>query len=260
MATELFESDWRYVLDTIYQLDSVEDVDDFRPKVLTCLRYAIPFCQGMFYRTVSVDGVSVVEDPPLIVGDEARYLEEFDRKYDRGMFFGGMSVMSQSGVFRDTDMIPDKMRTQTEWYQKIYAKQGIHYALRCYLAHDGALIGSIHLFRSKCDEDFTDKEMAVLGILAPHISLGLKRFGDKDASGSSSARRLERALVAQYSLTAREAEVVREIFAGESDVDIADRLCISLSTFKKHVHNAYCKLGVNSRSRLFALLQSIEAE
>lgn len=259
MASELFEADWRYVLDTVYQLDSVSEFDRFRPKVLSCLRYAIPFCQGMFYIYDLKDGDFCQDGPPTIIGDEARYLDEFDRKYSHETFFGGVSVISQSRVFRDTDMMPDEVRMRTAWYREIYVKQGIHYALRCYLAYGGVLIGSIDLFRPRDGNDFSDKEVAMLGLLARHISLKLKVLLDRrELSGAPSKVWLT--LVARYGLTTREGEVIREIFMGGSDSDIANRLCISTSTFKKHVHNAYRKLGVNNRSRLFALLQSIESE
>jgi len=48
-------------------------------------------------------------------------------------------------------------------------------------------------------------------------------------------------------LTDREAEVLRELAAGFSNKEIAERLCISLSTVKTHIVNIYGKLEVSSR-------------
>ena len=49
-------------------------------------------------------------------------------------------------------------------------------------------------------------------------------------------------------LTAREVEVLRLIAAGMRNQEIADHLFISLSTVKRHIANAYGKLGVGHRT------------
>ena len=49
-------------------------------------------------------------------------------------------------------------------------------------------------------------------------------------------------------LTQREAEVLREIAAGYSNREIADRLSISEATVKTHVGSVFAKLGVRDRA------------
>ena len=49
-------------------------------------------------------------------------------------------------------------------------------------------------------------------------------------------------------LTGREVEVLRLVAAGMRNQEIADRLFISLSTVKRHIANAYGKLGVSHRT------------
>lgn len=41
---------------------------------------------------------------------------------------------------------------------------------------------------------------------------------------------------------------------GAKDKEIVETLCISGSTFKKHLYNAYKKMDVNSRTQLFNTL------
>jgi LuxR family maltose regulon positive regulatory protein len=53
-------------------------------------------------------------------------------------------------------------------------------------------------------------------------------------------------------LTAREIEILRLIAAGMRNQEIADRLFISLPTVKRHVANAYGKLGVSHRTEAVA--------
>jgi LuxR family maltose regulon positive regulatory protein len=49
-------------------------------------------------------------------------------------------------------------------------------------------------------------------------------------------------------LTAREVEILRLIAAGLQNQEIAAQLYISLATVKRHVANAYGKLGVSHRT------------
>ena len=49
-------------------------------------------------------------------------------------------------------------------------------------------------------------------------------------------------------LTAREVEILRLIAAGMRNQEIADQLFISLSTVKRHIANAYGKLGASHRT------------
>jgi LuxR family maltose regulon positive regulatory protein len=49
-------------------------------------------------------------------------------------------------------------------------------------------------------------------------------------------------------LTGREVEILRLIAAGMRNQEIADHLVISLSTVKRHIANAYGKLGASHRT------------
>ncbi|HEY7175118.1 MAG TPA: LuxR C-terminal-related transcriptional regulator, partial [Micromonosporaceae bacterium] len=49
-------------------------------------------------------------------------------------------------------------------------------------------------------------------------------------------------------LTHREHEILRLAAAGESNVDIAARLTLSVRTVERHLSNAYLKLGVSGRA------------
>ena len=53
-------------------------------------------------------------------------------------------------------------------------------------------------------------------------------------------------------LTGREVEILRLVAAGMMNQEIADHLFISLSTVKRHIANAYGKLGVNHRTEAIA--------
>ena len=63
------------------------------------------------------------------------------------------------------------------------------------------------------------------------------------------------AMLAQYRVSDREAEVVRLLVNGKSYREIEAELFISLRTVQSHVYNVYRKLGVKSRWQLLNKLQ-----
>ena len=56
------------------------------------------------------------------------------------------------------------------------------------------------------------------------------------------------------SLTDSELQVVNLIAQGATNRDVATQLHLSLHTVKNHVHNAFAKLGINSRAQLTQLM------
>jgi DNA-binding CsgD family transcriptional regulator len=60
------------------------------------------------------------------------------------------------------------------------------------------------------------------------------------------------------SLTDSELKVVNLIAAGVTNRDAAVQLHLSLHTVKNHVHNAFAKLGINSRAQLAQLMHGLE--
>jgi DNA-binding NarL/FixJ family response regulator len=60
----------------------------------------------------------------------------------------------------------------------------------------------------------------------------------------------------KYNLTSRETDVIRLMMEGKIYKEIAGELFISIDTVKKHVQNAYEKIGVSNK---FELLKKMEA-
>ena len=258
MATELFDQDWQYALNTIYRINSATEVRDMQRDALECIRLSIPFSQGMFHIYKREEGQAVLLDKPMVVGEEPRYFEEFNEKYAHDAFFAKGALALRTEVTRDTDQLPDELRMQTPWYKEIYAKQGIHYALRSMLSFERELIGSIDLFRPKGDGDFSDKDVKLLTVLSPHITQKLAFMTGLVKQRPADKGNLAKKLVALYGLTPRECEVVDAIIEGMNGNEISNELCISKSTLKKHVHNAYRKIDVKNRRELYSMISSLD--
>lgn len=61
--------------------------------------------------------------------------------------------------------------------------------------------------------------------------------------------RLNETELKKLQLTPREWDVLQLIAQGRSNAEIADRLCLSLSTIKTHASNLFVKMDVKSRAQ-----------
>jgi two-component system nitrate/nitrite response regulator NarP len=71
-----------------------------------------------------------------------------------------------------------------------------------------------------------------------------------DREAASQARDRAAARTGALTLTRRERDVARLVASGKRNRDIANELGISEGTVKMHLHNAYAKLGLESRTQL----------
>ena len=67
---------------------------------------------------------------------------------------------------------------------------------------------------------------------------------------------VEAPIPGQVGLTRREREIAELAAAGLRDLEISERLSVSVRTVQTHLQHAYCKLGVHSREALQAALSS----
>jgi DNA-binding CsgD family transcriptional regulator len=99
------------------------------------------------------------------------------------------------------------------------------------------------MFRSS-RRDFTERDRLVLELLRPHL-------GAIDATYES-----RRKFAIDVPLTQREREILGWVEAGKTNAEIAQILWISPLTVRKHLENAYEKLGVRTRTAAVARLRS----
>lgn len=259
MEKQLMERDWRFMLDAVYRVNSAGSVEILEREALECLDALIPSTQGTFFIAEEDERGHNVFRRAVVVGAQARLMDEFlSGGYDKDPYFRGMQLIPQTEAFRDSDLLPADYRENCKLYKDIYEPQGIHYALRAYFVHKHKLIGNISIFNAKENGDFDARSLAILSMLAPHIALKLGALLEEEATRKGIERRNDPAsqLMAKHGLTMREQEVALLIVSGRDDREIADALCISLSTLRKHIYNAYKKLDVNNRVQLCALVNA----
>lgn len=86
----------------------------------------------------------------------------------------------------------------------------------------------------RADPNFSERDRRVLDLLLPHLRQFLR-----------AAWRRPRA---PNGLTAREREVIAHVAKGRTNGEVAQLLAISPETVRKHLENAYEKLGVHTRT------------
>jgi DNA-binding CsgD family transcriptional regulator len=256
MGYELFDKDWLFILEAIFKLNSTTNVKSFQRKCLEMLRVLISCSQAVFFLAERRNGKIYSYSPVSFNVPEENLKKFMEDRYDDDDYFKGYYFDYRTKVFRDTDMSSDEFRLNTRMYRDIYLNENVFYALRAALVCQDTLLGYIALFRPKTASDFSDNEMRILSILTDHITLQLHKLlnSNKIKESYDGEDFVNLKYIKDYDLTKRESQVAAMIKQGKTDAEIADKLYISMSTLKKHIHKIYRKTNTNNRVQLIKRL------
>lgn len=250
---KLSENDWLFLNDLIFKIHSIPDSDEMRNTFLQLIQFLIPCSVLTFFLS---DNEHYMYNPIQIGLSDTKMQwysnEVWALDYKKWIFKTG-----QNKAFRMTDLFEPGIRESHPYYQKVYLPDDIHYEAILSLAYNNQFVGVVSLYRPDSAEDFTDKEIYILNLIKNHLAFRLYRElpAANCISGQNHLHRLE-SLITEHNITAREAEVLKCIFQGDSNPEICEKLFISSNTLKKHINNIYKKLNINSRVGLFKLLEN----
>lgn len=240
-------SDWVILNDIIYDIYTMEDFSDMQFHFLEHMQMILDFDAAVFSlpsreALTAINSFTTLHcDPDLI-----RKYQSLD--YRHGIMYSGKSM-----VFRDTDIISDEKRLQSEYYRSVYIPNKWSFALQMTLAKSGNFLGAVTFYRRSGKPDFAYFDIFILNMLKDHLSYRLETQLSKEQSGDSRLS-LEKA-ADTYSLTKREVTILELLLKGEETDAICQTLLISPNTLKKHILNIYRKLGINSRSQIFRMIR-----
>lgn len=239
------KNDFLLINNIIYEIHSSTDFNSMKQTLLSLLCLLIPNSCSSILMADHTDSSHLLIDPVCFptsfVEMENIYLSLEDADLMRWIM-----MTKQSMTVRESDLTPEQQLIQTPIYQKCYKPFGLHFSTQVYLVHKEIFLGVLTLYRSKAEGDFTENELFILKALEKHLSLRFyNEFNTPSTPSTSNSYLIE--LVYQYHLTNREVEVLQLIFDGLNNEKIAEQLCISNFTLKKHIQNLYNKLGVSSR-------------
>lgn len=250
----LLEHECLAVNQVLLNIYKAENELEMRLHYLDNIRLLIPYSKASFYladfhsNSILREGVGVNFGEGVL----SSYPNELIN-YDYGKW---IYMTSDTKVYRTSDWFPECMRESSDYYQKAFVPNGIHYEVRLPLYYNDALMGFTALFRTKEETDFTDKELFILGLVMHFLAYylyknvflvetaGNKRSGDTNLASQA------------YHLTPREAEILKLIFAEKSNEQIAQELFITQNTCKKHLMNIYRKLNISSKNELYKIVMN----
>jgi DNA-binding CsgD family transcriptional regulator len=101
----------------------------------------------------------------------------------------------------------------------------------------------VHYFFHRDDRRFSEGDLALLRMLGPVLQRLVRERPTSEVPAT---------------ITVTERRVLCHVAAGRSNARIAETLCVSAGTVRKHLENAYRKLGVSNRVAAIARLRGCD--
>ncbi len=143
-------------------------------------------------------------------------------------------------VTRGSDLCPDAEYRTSGMYLDYDKPCGLEHEIMVCLDAGGPQRTLRLLFARGPGSDFTERDVAVLTLLRPHLQ----------AAYVAAERRRKGVLP----LTARQREILQYVAAGHTNRQIARRLEVTEATVGKHLENIFARLDVTSRTAAVARL------
>lgn len=243
-------NDWMVLNSIIYKIYTIKDLSEMRKEFLEQMRLVIDFDSADFYLAGDNEESCLVDS--VTYNCEAKRTIQYDQmEYSRGILRGGKSL-----VYRETDIISDETRMQSEYYKRVYIPNNWHYSLQMVICKDKKFLGLVSFYRSVGKEDFQYDDIFLLEMLRDHMAFRLEK--DRMEKGTSGDKLTISDAVTEYHLTKREETILRLLLAGIGNEQICEQLVISINTLKKHVLNIYRKLGIRNRVQMFKMIREKE--
>jgi DNA-binding CsgD family transcriptional regulator len=173
-----------------------------------------------------------------------RAAEVFERERPAIPLFAGIAAYARGILERDAQAL-------------LAAADVLHASSRPLFYAAAAEDAGVELARTDHPDEAVDQLNAAFDTYLHHEALADARRVGRELRRLGVERRIvsPRAKTGWDSLTDSELTVVNLIAAGVTNRDVATQLHLSLHTVKTHVHNAFAKLGINSRGQLTQLLR-----
>jgi DNA-binding CsgD family transcriptional regulator len=244
----LAERELRDALQLVWEVQSAPDLESYRSRILGVRRLVPGNVVG--YNEVDADGTTyAVLDPP-----EAAFpgVEDvFARYAHENPVLRHVRESGDPSPRAISDFLSEAEFHLLDLYRHVYAPMGVEDQMVVMLpAADGTVIG---VAINRAERGFSAEERELLGLIRPHLGQAFRDVTVRSAADPLSPERL-----ARLGLTDRQIDVARQLAAGASASEIAERLVVSPNTVRKHVANIYTTLGVHSRGALLAVLLLLE--
>ncbi len=243
-------NDWMLLNSIIYKIYTMSNIDEMREQFLEQMKMLIDYDSADFL-LASPDGEKKLVSPVLFNCEEDLSIAYDEIDYSRGILYSGRTL-----IYRETDIIDEAKRVETDYYKKVYKINNWHFSLQMVLARKKEFVGVVTFYRTIGKDDFIYDDIFILDLLKDHLAF---RLYQQKKSGNLTGEKLSvSAATEKYGLTRREETILRLLMEGRDNAMICDSLVISENTLKKHILNLYRKLGINNRVGLFKMIREKE--
>jgi DNA-binding CsgD family transcriptional regulator len=239
----------RRLMDAFARIYSVSDLEVFGPEVFQAIGQLIPDAwMSLDKLSLRNGGVTHFASDNVLMPDhvKARVLELMATHPVMPVVKAGAR-----GAIRVTDCMTQRQFRDTPHYKETLFPVGLKYQTVVTLDIPDHIAG----FTVNRGKDFSDFEMTLLHLLAPHVALAYANLIRADALQKTldSMPFPEPGQLQRIGLTRRESEVLYWIMQGKTDTEIAeifsqDCTPVSPRTINNHVQNIFTTLKVGNRT------------
>ena len=230
------------------------ELNDLVRSTIEQLRDIVGFSYSMYhFSMLANDAIASFNYGSLDLPQE--HIERYRTEYEPTDYINWFADEVVPRVFRDTDIIPERVREQSRIMTGWFAPYGIYFSAGMTIASETHPYGNIYLFRTREEGDFTDSEMAALEAVNEHLCIRYEREYPDGFPEYQATSDLTTPFSRQHRLTRRESTIIACIQEGSLRKDLPSLLCISENTLKKHLANIYKKMHINHYEELLQLIQ-----
>ena len=215
----------------------------FPPELVERLRDLVPAAEIVTYCELDWDRRSVAYEADQL---------GWGRDHDAGDAYWELKhqhavceYFAHTGDFRPrrmSDLLTPREWRSRELYNVVFRPYQYELEVRIPSARTGHT--RTFLFHAQ-KRDFGERDRLVLDLLRPHLERVVDRF-ERPATPETG-----------LPLTRREREILGWVERGKTNAEIAEILWLSPSTVRKHLENAYGKLGVRTRTAAVARMRGL---
>jgi DNA-binding CsgD family transcriptional regulator len=224
----LVESDYRKVLEVLYAAGEVDDPHAFPEPLLAAARELVPCDVVTFHERSWRPGSDLVYTGKPVGGMTPQIRAAHRRLKHQD------PLRPCEGARTLTDFVSMPKFRRSEFYALVHRPLGVEYMLWLYVDPGRT---DARLEFDRVDSDFSERDRKVLDLLLPHLRQGLRAAKHRPAAPGGATE-----------LTPRELEVIAHVAEGRTNNEIGRLLGISSHTVRKHLENAYEKLGTHTRT------------
>ena len=146
---KLETNDWIVLNNIIYKIYTTDNLDEMRSNLFDELKMIIDFDSADFYLASKEPGHMLCN--PITYNCDLDLSEMYeDIDYSRGIVASGKML-----IYRETDIISDESRIESEYYKKVYKPNNWHFALQMVLARQKKVFGGSYILSNHWKRKFS---------------------------------------------------------------------------------------------------------